>query len=333
MKILLIIFCLIAIKTYSQDLKLSVDYLEPRIGQIIELTFKPSFLNKYISDQLPAGLIEHSQYGSDNLFRYTLKAKDLGEQQIGPFEFTFNNSQYKTDSILINVKEELPLKEGLWIRSYKNEKSVFIIIEEQLSQQKDKNLDDYQLVGLNEILSDDLIVSCISSFKTPLKAGTNYDSPTLIYSRSIYSTQNKTTNEIKVNKKFYKNLPNGFELPKINLPGQIETSNNNNKDLSFSIFNQKCILLDSSIVEMKIKFMHSVKNFDKVESEYGYTKHSQLTLTEVKALIHRVCSRINIKDAKIEVLNALIETEIKKEKKLWQRYYLDTVIIEILDIK
>lgn len=333
MKKLILLFCIIAIKSYSQDLKLSIDYLEPRVGQTFVLTFDPTFLNEFLSGQLPRGVTEYKSISYDNVFRYSLKAEAIGEKQIGPYTFDFNNTAYKTDSILINIHDELPKTEGLWIRNYKKGKYTYVIIEEQLPQENNKDFDSYQFTNLIQTFSDDITISNISSSKSTIRLDNKSDSLTLIYSRSIYKAENKSSKDIKLNKRFFNYLPKGFKLPQIVLPPNVENKRIVDSDYSFSIFDQNCLLSDSKEVDLEVKFIRSIKNIDKVNSNYGFIKHQSLISAEAKALVRRVMGRLTSSDVNQEMINNLLKDEVKKEKQLWKKYYLDNVIIEIQKLK
>ncbi len=305
---------------------MSVDYNEPRIGQTVVIQLDPTFFNSFILKNIPKGLVEKKRYTADKVFKYPLEAKKTGEYYIGPFEFEFNDKILTTDSIKINIVEALPLKEGLWIRNYNHENEHLVIIEEYSKEQKDFEFEDYHFVELNEILSNDLRITLTSSFSSIVNSNSRKSVSNLVYNRAIYSIQNKTTVDLILTKQFFNGLPKRFRLEEIVIPVLKEVKQ---KKLSFMTLKPNCFLKDSINSENSIAFFYSIENHDLVNSKYGFIKHMSLISKEAKAIVCRVIQESASGNINIESINRHIEKEVNRENKLWEKYYLENVKIEL----
>ncbi len=325
-KLIILIFSVIVAKSYTQELKLSVDYEEPRIGQTIVIQLDPTFFNSYVLKNIPEGFVEKKGYTVDKTFKYQLEAKQTGEYYIGPFEFEFNDKIITTDSIRINIIDALPLKEGLWIRNYNHGKEHLVIIEEYSKEQADFEFEDYHFVELNETLSNDLTIRRTSSYSSIVNPDSRKNVPNLVYNRAIYSIQNKTSEDLKLTKQDFKGLPKRFRLEEIVIPVLKEVKQ---KKLSFMTLKPNCFSKDSINSENSITFFYSIENHDLVNSKYGFIKHMSLISKEAKAIVCRVIQESASGNMNIESINRHIEKEVNRENKLWEKYYLENVKIEL----
>ncbi len=127
----------------AQDtLKLSVTNAEPRIGEKIQLSFSFEFFSDDLKSQLNDGIEMTSSmhvYGMQNdKFTRSLEFTKTGKHTIGPFTFDFNGKTIVTDSIVVNVAEKLPFKEGVWIRLISDQEgNKFLIVEQQIQNKSD----------------------------------------------------------------------------------------------------------------------------------------------------------------------------------------------------
>jgi hypothetical protein len=62
-----------------------------------------------------------------------------GTHVLGPFEFEFNGTLYKTDSLIVEVDEKLPFEEGVWLRYVKGPKGKLYLLLEQYISEDSKN--------------------------------------------------------------------------------------------------------------------------------------------------------------------------------------------------
>ncbi|GAB5524838.1 MAG: hypothetical protein Roseis2KO_27100 [Roseivirga sp.] len=144
MRYLSIIIGLLAFNLLSAQstLELSIDNPEPRIGDKVELSFSFSFFIDEIRTQLSDDMVMTNAAnifgtGSDKFTR-VLEFKRTGKHTVGPFKFDFNGKTIITDSINIDVAEELPFEEGLWIRLTSDQSgNKFLIVEQLVGNQSD----------------------------------------------------------------------------------------------------------------------------------------------------------------------------------------------------
>lgn len=150
MRYLLIIAGLICLNLLNaQDtLNLTLSNPEPRVGDKVELSFSFSFFTDDLENQIDDEIVmtaSSSIYGisSNDKFIRMLEFTRTGKHTIGPFKFDFNGKMIVTNSIIVNVAEELPFEEGVWIRLTSDKEGNKFLILEQLVN----NTSDYSKEG------------------------------------------------------------------------------------------------------------------------------------------------------------------------------------------
>lgn len=145
MKLTLLIL-LFTLTLQAQDtLKLRVDNPQPRVGDQVRLFFSLKFIEEDLQNQLPQGVATNkasSIFGrSNNSLSRALTYEKSGPHTIGPFHFHLNGKDIYTDSIVMDVLEELPLEVGLWVRYATSNGKHYIIMEQMIeSDHESKNL-------------------------------------------------------------------------------------------------------------------------------------------------------------------------------------------------
>lgn len=135
-----IIFLLfLALSGYGQDtLTLIIDNPEPRVGDVVQISFNIDFLVDHLREQT-VETIEFTKplFATNNTFTQSIKFTREGKSTIGPYQFEFNNKQYVSTSIEVNVEKELPYQDGLWVRYVRLEEKQYLIVEQLISNQSD----------------------------------------------------------------------------------------------------------------------------------------------------------------------------------------------------
>jgi hypothetical protein len=129
----------------QERIKLSVDNPAPRIGDEVELRFSMPIFSEILSSQLEnvVGLaVKPSRGYRENEVVQTLTFEKVGNYAVGPFYFTINGEEFKTDSIVIEVFEALPKEEGLWVRKTEFIGTTYIIIEQIIKQKQEIKKDE-----------------------------------------------------------------------------------------------------------------------------------------------------------------------------------------------
>ena len=117
---------------------ISVDNVEPRVGQEFLITIESDFLDSYLKQILPTEIdIRPGAAPSLTKDTYkTLMATKEGQITIGPLEFSFNGKKYKSNILKINVIPALGDEEGLWIRQIRLDDDDYILLEQILTAKK-----------------------------------------------------------------------------------------------------------------------------------------------------------------------------------------------------
>lgn len=137
MKFLTSLFCvLLATLTFGQNpIALKLDNHHPRVGEDITISFPLVFIDNQV-DAAMTDLQDNIQksalfnYRESSSYEKTFAFDSPGEYVVGPFEFSFNDSTYSTDSIIVTVIEDIPFEEGVWVRLVEENGKQFLIIEQ-----------------------------------------------------------------------------------------------------------------------------------------------------------------------------------------------------------
>ena len=208
-----IIFFVSIMSVNAQNISLKTIYPEPRVGQTIRITLDLNFIEEYVKETLPPKL-EVTGYSPFSNYSRDILVNDTGYFQIGPYEFNFNNRKYKSDSLIIHVIEPLEKKEGVWIRLFQHDSIQFLIVEQYLS--KPKNASNFIFTELIEQPIDGLEFNFKTSNTNFVSVDDNNPISALLgYSLQIYNVTNETGKEIKMTKKFFKDLPITAEIPRL----------------------------------------------------------------------------------------------------------------------
>jgi BatD DUF11 like domain len=119
----------IALAGGAQNVKISVDNTEPRVGQEFTLTFEADFfsdlLHKAISDSIGFDTSDANKDLTSTMF-----ARYKGPMTVGPFKFEFNGKQYWSNTVHLNVLEGLDGKKGVWLRKIKIDEKDYLLLEQ-----------------------------------------------------------------------------------------------------------------------------------------------------------------------------------------------------------
>jgi hypothetical protein len=138
-------YCLTLLTLFSfsgliaqKSVTISVDNVEPRVGQEFRLTIESDFLDNYLKKLLPTEIdIKPGAVPSLTKDTYkTLMATKEGQMTIGPLEFSFNGEKYKSNTLKINVIPALGDEEGLWVRKIRLDDADYILLEQILIAKK-----------------------------------------------------------------------------------------------------------------------------------------------------------------------------------------------------
>jgi hypothetical protein len=115
--------------SFAQNIQIKVDNTEPRLGQEFDLTIDTGFFEEFLTGAFRDSL-EFEETSSNKGMKKTIVAKRLGPMTIGPLKFEFNGVTYFSNTILINVIQNLTDKEGVWVRKIKIDNEDYIVIEQ-----------------------------------------------------------------------------------------------------------------------------------------------------------------------------------------------------------
>jgi hypothetical protein len=211
----------------AQEISLKTIYPEPRVGQSIPITLDLDFIEDFIKESLPLEM-EFTGYSAFTNYSRDIQVNDTGYFQIGPYLFEFNKKKYHTDSINIHVIEPLEKREGIWIRLLEFDSTQFLVAEQYLGNQweKDKKSKDklsmsistydLEFAGLIEKPIEGLeFYQRQSSTNNVSMDDKNPFGASLGYSRLIYRVINETGEDIMLAKKFFENFPKKSEVPEL----------------------------------------------------------------------------------------------------------------------
>jgi hypothetical protein len=102
---------------------------EPRIGDWIVLNYCFIPLDSLIRSGIDTSVIAVESY-TNPCFNMTLMPKDTGLQTIGPLKFSFNGTEYITDTLIVRILPEMKPEPGCSIRFLMMEHEYIVIIDE-----------------------------------------------------------------------------------------------------------------------------------------------------------------------------------------------------------
>jgi hypothetical protein len=205
-KLFLIFLLLCSFSVLSQQLKLRVNYPEPRRGDEIALSV---FLEE---EDLATRPIEGD-------FKFNHYTQDTGSVSIGPISLTINGIKYTTDSVKVRVIEKLPnVDSGIWVRIVEFNQVEYLVIEERISYLKAKGspifieLVDYSIneAGLKVSLKSS------SSFTQYIKD--KYDENISVhYKISVFEIkkENFFKGNFKIGRQYFRDVEEGTKIPEI----------------------------------------------------------------------------------------------------------------------
>lgn len=209
---------------YAQEVKISVDNTEPRVGQEVVLTIDATFFDDMIKDAMTSVSFSDMKSSFDRKFR----PEREGEIIIGPYTFEFNGKTFRTNEIKLNVIEALPDKEGAWVRKVTIGDEQYILIEQiVVNKPVTKNTNDGFHIswdtaseGLAELSVDG--VKGLSFFENRSGRGgtpgtAREYSPGTSYCFKFYRIDRSDgfSGNFKLKEKHFKNLPKGTRIPEI----------------------------------------------------------------------------------------------------------------------
>lgn len=180
---------------FSQEqFEISVDNFEPRLGQEVRLSFSGSFMTKYFERALGKD-IQYKDSSNDitavdivpNGINRTIIFNKLGINTIGPLVLNFDGVKYTSNQLVVNVRPQIKIEEGVWLISSEFENEKYVIIEQIVKNVKIEEVDDsgilntsfdvpekFVLATLKENLGDDIGLA-ISDSKTEQQFPENTD--------------------------------------------------------------------------------------------------------------------------------------------------------------
>ncbi len=225
--ILLLIILLCSFNLSAQKkIELSVNNLEPRVGEEVTLIMKPDILTEYLKNELgdsievsSSGLFSQDLFGELNR---VLVFKEAKSYTIGPFAFEFNGTKYETNSISVNVRPKIPEENGLWIRLIMLDGEKYLEIEQKTTIKSNESYEpNYLSYNLNskptvptlaelkQNLTDDIILT--NSFK---KLNT-VNGITTSVKRYKIKFNDKFEGSYLLKKTDFYNLPDEYEIGEI----------------------------------------------------------------------------------------------------------------------
>jgi hypothetical protein len=200
----------------AQNLTISVDHTEPRLGQEINLSLQSDFFNEFLEDSFSDSFELWGSYLNEPFTR-TIVVRRLGSLTIGPIQFEFNGKKYSSNSISLNVLPDLPEKEGVWIRKLRIDSTDFILIEQITGVQAGNSSDE----KLTRLIKEPSEVSIrFSEWRSGSGVQPNTEKslpPSLKYSYRFYEIRKgeEFTGKFKLKEIHFTDLPKGVKIPEI----------------------------------------------------------------------------------------------------------------------
>ncbi len=230
-KIITLVIILFTVNSFSQEFfNISVDNPNPRVGDIVKLTFEIDPFKKELETQIPDGVIVTSSkdiFGmSDNNLSKSLEFEKAGEYMIGPFIFELNDSIYITDSVKIVVSPRLPFEPGVWVRYYEQDGKRFLVLEQytevntkvkktrkETTYYTGGDLDDFTSIKVNP--QEGVSISSGRSMSTTKREkGADAFTSGLRYSRKVYEItfDSSFNGTFKLKKEHFEDFPRKTDL-------------------------------------------------------------------------------------------------------------------------
>ncbi len=203
----------------GQNIRIITDCQSPRLNKEFKIRMEAPFIDQTLKKQLEPNFNFPRRLNSTYSYSTTIIPDKIGKYQIGPFEFKLNDKTYKSDSITINVLPELKAKESIYMSvSYQKGKTI-VTIEQVYKPNKERTNNSFfftqNLVEITSHSFSKMYCHMANSEETQLPEST-VDNP-YNYSIKTYRLTNNTKKTITLTRKNFKNLPDDFSLPTINV--------------------------------------------------------------------------------------------------------------------
>lgn len=195
MKKLIIVLLFFNTFMFSQEqFEISVDNFEPRVGQEVRLSFSGNFMTKFFQREL-GNDIKYKDSDTDitaidivpDGINRTIIFNKSGINTIGPLVLNFDGIKYVSNQLVVNVRPQMKIEEGVWLLSSEFEDEKYVIIEQIVRNVKIEKVDEsgilntsfdipekFVLATLKENLGDDIGLA-ISDSKTEQQFPENTD--------------------------------------------------------------------------------------------------------------------------------------------------------------
>jgi hypothetical protein len=215
---------------HKKKLTLSIDNPSPRVGEEIMLYINSDFFTDYLKKQVDSTDSMFVSGGLSNGFNRFITFKKAKRHTLGPFNFEFNGVKYTTTSVKVDVLPELKMEAGIWIRIKKHEGITYLILEQLIKDESDKNGNSYTVGGKRPAGTEfaDLKskpttgIRIIGYNSSRGKIGVNienFSSPGFSYSSIKYKVQfdEDFKGSYLITEKDFENLPKDFPIDYIEL--------------------------------------------------------------------------------------------------------------------
>jgi hypothetical protein len=218
---------------YSQTLELSISVPQPRLKETFEVSFSMDSLSKAIFklDTTKFNINSYTSSGLPPSFTVSLEARQKGENEVGPFIFTFNGKKYKTNQLKFTVADSLPDgNKGLWFRKLKiDDTTVYIMIDQKqpahnIITRKDENTIS-ATAGVDENEKDTELIDGLENAKVDDWGSSSSTIPDFIHNekgcRTTYKCYKVTildkNKPLILTRHSFKNLPDDYSFKDITI--------------------------------------------------------------------------------------------------------------------
>lgn len=187
--------------TFSQNFTLTSNNPEPRMGQEFEVS-------GYLNDTL-------TEVRFNNILKIRNIARVEGLNLIGPLSININGNTYLSDTLTINVIEELDkTKEGIWVRYVNFQNKDYIILEQVINAKPRRESQNKVTFDNQDVTFAELDLSQFNSDE--IKIWNPASNSSFGYKRWLYQYHKKEGYEpITLDKKYFKNLPKKAKIDKV----------------------------------------------------------------------------------------------------------------------